>query len=144
MNIPQQRSVCPLSLTLDMFGDKWSLLILRDAILLDKRRYGEFLGSPENISTNILASRLKQLEHSGFLEKFPDPADGKASLYIPTERGVSLLPLMIEAMRWGKSEFEQAGLPDFVVELLEHGTGDFIHDKNAALANERSALSRSC
>ena len=125
---------------LELLGDRWSLLILRDAILLDKRRYGDFLASPEGISTNILASRLKQLESSGILEKFPDPTDGKAYLYIPTERGVKLLPLLVEAMRWGLSEFGESGVPDFAEALLEEGTAHYVEDKFAVLSKEREGL----
>ncbi|MBE9539402.1 MAG: helix-turn-helix transcriptional regulator [Proteobacteria bacterium] len=141
MDIQKQRSLCPISLMLELLGDKWSLLILRDAILLDKRRYRDFLASPEGISTNILASRLKQLEGSGMLEKFPDPSDGKASLYVPTERGVKLLPLIVEAMRWGMSEFGESGVPEFALKLLEEGTAHYLEDKFIVLSDEREALS---
>ena len=125
---------------LELLGDKWSLLILRDAILLDKRRYGDFLSSPEGISTNILASRLKQLEGCGILEKFPDPSDGKASLYVPTERGVKLLPILVECLRWGASEFGNALMPDFAMKLVDEGTGRYLDDKFAALSAERKTL----
>jgi DNA-binding HxlR family transcriptional regulator len=140
MDIQKQRSLCPISIMLELLGDRWSLLILRDAILLDKRRYSDFLASPEGISTNILASRLKQLECSGILDKFPDPSDGKASLYIPTERGVKLLPILVEAMRWGMSEFGESGVPEFAMELLDEGTTGYIEDKNRVLFDERKAL----
>ena len=144
MEITKQRSVCPLSMVLDLFGDKWSLLILRDAILFDKRRYGEFLASPEAISTNILAARLRQLEAIGIMEKYADPADGKASLYIPTTRGLRLLPLLVEAMRWGIDEFGQEGMPDFALALVENGPGQYIDDKSIVLSQEREALSLAC
>ena len=140
MAIQNQRSLCPISIVLDLLGDKWSLLILRDAILLDKRRYKDFLASPEGISTNILASRLKQLEGAGILEKFPDSSDGKASLYVPTERGVKLLPLLVEAMRWGMSEFGESGGPDFALKLLNEGTAHYLDDKFSVLADERQVL----
>ena len=140
MEVQKQRSHCPISIMLDLLGDKWSLLILRDAILLDKRRYRDFLASPEGISTNILASRLKQLESSGILEKFPDPSDGKASLYIPTQRGVKLLPILVEAMRWGMSEFGESSVPEFAMKLLDEGTAHYIEDKTSVLCDERKAL----
>ena len=141
MDILKQRSVCPISIMLELLGDKWSLLILRDAILFDKRRYGEFLSSPEGISTNILASRLKQLEGCGILEKFPDPSDGKASLYVPTERGVKLLPILVESLRWGASEFGNALMPDFAMKLVDEGSVHYLDDKFAALSVERKTLS---
>ena len=141
MNNLKQRSVCPISIMLELLGDKWSLLILRDAILLDKRRYGDFLSSEEGISTNILASRLKQLEGCGILEKFPDPSDGKVSLYVPTERGVKLLPVLVESLRWGASEFGGARMPDFAMKLVNEGTGHYLDDKFVALSAERKTLS---
>ena len=140
MEVKKQRSPCPISIMLDLLGDKWSLLILRDAILLDKRRYRDFLASPEGISTNILASRLKQLECSGILEKFPDPSDGKASLYIPTQRGVKLLPILVEAMRWGMSEFGESGVPESAMKLLNKGTAHYMEGKIGMLSDERKAL----
>jgi DNA-binding HxlR family transcriptional regulator len=141
MHILKQRSVCPISMMLELLGDKWSLLILRDAILLDKRRYGDFLSSSERISTNILASRLKQLEGCGILEKFPDPSDGKASLYVPTERGVKLLPVLVESLRWGASEFGSARVPDFAMKLVDEGAEHYLEDKFVALSAERKTLS---
>lgn len=144
MKTNKPRSLCPLSLILDLIGDKWSLLILRDALLLDKRRYRDFLASPEAISTNILANRLKQLESHGILEKFADPTDGKASLYVPTARGVDLLPLLVEAMRWGLEEFGDSGIPEFARSLLAEGPEHYIIDKNEALSLERSELGLAC
>jgi len=144
METDKERSVCPLSKVLDLFGDKWSLLILRDAILFDKRRYGEFLASPERISTNILAARLRQLEAAGILEKYADPADGKASLYIPTSRGLRLLPLLVEAMRWGVEEFGIQEMPDFAIALMKDGSGPYIAHKNTVLLQERKTLTLAC
>lgn len=144
METDKERSVCPLSRVLDLFGDKWSLLILRDAILFDKRRYSDFLASPERISTNILAARLRQLEAAGIVEKYADPADGKASLYIPTARGLRLLPLLVEAMRWGVEEFGHQEMPDFAIALMKDGPGSYIAHKNTALLQERKALTLAC
>ena len=121
MNISPKRSNCPISVMLDLIGDRWSLLILRDAIFWGKRRYGEFLATTEGISTNILAARLKQLEAAGMLEKFRDPHDGKVFLYIPTERGLKLVPVLLEAIRWGMSELAFTGVPDMMKPLLAGG-----------------------
>ena len=113
---------------------------MRDTLLLGKRRYGDFLASPEGISTNILADRLKRLEISGILEKFPDPSDGKASLYIPTEQGVKLLPVLIEIIRWGLAEFRESVVPEFVLQLLDEGITQFMDEKFLLLDDERKAL----
>lgn len=140
MEIHNQRSRCPISLLLDIVGDKWSLLILRDAVLFNKRRYREFLASPEGISTNILAARLKQLERHGLLDKFSDIDDGKAFLYVPTERAVKLIPVVVEVIRWGSTELGDIMVPDFMTALLDSGTGGYVGEKIAALGEERSAL----
>jgi DNA-binding HxlR family transcriptional regulator len=140
MGIQNQRSRCAISLLLDIVGDKWSLLILRDAVLFDKRRYREFLASPEGISTNILAARLKQLECHGLLEKFSDIDDGKAFRYVPTERAVTLIPVVVEVVRWGSTEFDEIMVPELMTTLLEGGTGRFIGEKSAALSHERSSI----
>lgn len=140
MEIRNQRSRCPVSMMLDIVGDKWSLLILRDAVLFNKRRYREFLASPEGISTNILAARLKQLECHGLLEKFSDIDDGKAFLYVPTERAVKLMPVVVEVVRWGSTELCEIMVPEFMTALLETGTGPYISEKIAALKQERSSL----
>ena len=94
------RSNCPISFALELIGDKWSLLILRDIILKDKRFYKEFASSDEGIATNILSNRLAMLEDNGFLLKNRDPEDRKRYIYSPTEKGLDLLPIIIATMRW--------------------------------------------
>ncbi|MEJ5055112.1 winged helix-turn-helix transcriptional regulator [Sphingobacterium sp. MYb382] len=99
----KQRSVCPISCTLDFFGDKWSFLILRDMMFSDKVTFGDFLASSENIASNILTDRLKGLEASGFI--FKHYVAGKARVgYSLTERGISLLPMVMEFLKWGVSQ----------------------------------------
>lgn len=95
------RSNCPISCSLDIFGDKWSLLILRDIMLRGKMSYSEFLGSEERISTNILANRLNLLENEGILTREVSPANKSKFIYSLTEKGIDLLPVIIELMDWG-------------------------------------------
>lgn len=94
------RSHCPISLALEVFGDKWSLLILRDLIMWGKRRYQDFLNSEEGISTNILADRLFRLEKRGLISKSNDPDNKRQFRYSPTQRGLDLLPVLFEMVRW--------------------------------------------
>ena len=95
------RSHCPINFTVESFGDKWSLLIIRDLMFKGKTTYGEFLLSDEQISTNILADRLQRLEREGFIVKRRDEVKKSRFIYSLTELGKSLLPLMLELIAWG-------------------------------------------
>ena len=94
------RSACAISMALEAIGDKWSLLILRDLMFTDKRSYGELQSSEEKIATNILASRLQSLEANGLIRKASDPNNARRSLYFLTEKGIDLLPVIIELRQW--------------------------------------------
>ncbi len=95
-----RRSHCAISMALDAVGDKWSLLILRDLMFTDKRSYGALQSSEERIATNILASRLITLEENQLIRKQADPEDSRRYLYYLTEKGIELLPVIIELMQW--------------------------------------------
>lgn len=94
------RSHCPVNYGLEMFGDKWSLLIVRDIVFAGKKTYGEFLTSPEGFATNILASRLALLEEQGILAKTPSSADKRKDFYSLTERGLDLIPILLSMIAW--------------------------------------------
>jgi len=97
----KQRSECPISYSLDILGDKWTLLILRDMIFNGKTSYGEFLQSAEKIATNILADRLAALHSQGLIDK-KVAADKKSKfLYSMTEKGIGLIPTIMELTIWG-------------------------------------------
>ena len=100
METSKKRSECPLSCSLDVFGDKWSLLIIRDLMFGNKRTYNDFLKSEEGIATNILASRLKGLEENGIIEKSAHPDSKAKILYKLTTKGIDLLPLIMEVYIW--------------------------------------------
>ena len=95
------RSPCPIACTLDLIGDRWTLLIIRDMLFLNKQRFEEFLDSPEGISTNILASRLKALEEMGLVEKRPYGNHSRRMNYYLTEQGKSLRPVLKAITIWG-------------------------------------------
>lgn len=95
------RSDCPISCSLDVFGDKWSLLIIRDIMLRGKLSYSEFLQSEEKIASNILVNRLGVLEAEQILAKSVSPANKSKFIYSLTEKGIDLLPIIIEIMDWG-------------------------------------------
>src|SRR2546421_11585921 len=92
----QRRSDCPINFALETFGDPWSLLILRDIIYFGKKTYGEFLASEEGMATNILASRLVQLEQRGILMKKLSEKDKRKEEYVLTEKGLDLIPTLVE------------------------------------------------
>jgi len=95
------RSDCPISCSLDVFGDRWSLLIIRDVMLRGKLSYSEFLESEEKIATNILANRLSVLEAEQILSKRVSPTNRSKFIYSLTRKGIDLLPIIIEIMDWG-------------------------------------------
>lgn len=134
------RSCCPINLALELFGDKWTLLLIRDMMFRQLTGYGDFLNSPEGISTNILANRLKQMECTGLIEKLSDPQDGKKYIYLLTERGVDLLPVMVEVVRWGMKYGEQAAMPPEVKEQIESDPEGFIRDIQAVMREKRKVL----
>lgn len=106
MKYVKQRSECPISCSLDVWGDKWTLLIIRD--LMDSQggcTYGDFLKSPEGIATNILASRLKALEENQLIIKLDHPESKTKVLYKLARKGIDLLPIMIEINLWAEKYY---------------------------------------
>ncbi len=101
----KKRSDCPVSCSLDIWGDKWSLLIVRDLMFAKQCTYGDFLKSGEKIATNILASRLQMLEENEIVTKSEHPDSKAKVLYKLTQKGIDLLPLMIEINLWAEKYF---------------------------------------
>ena len=97
---PKRRSGCPLNASVEMLGDRWSLLILRDMMLRGFRSYKEFLESYEGIATNILADRLKKLIAHGIITTEEDPSDGRKLIYVLTPKGIDLAPVLTEMVLW--------------------------------------------
>jgi len=96
------RSPCPIAGALDLLGDRWTLLVMRDLLFYGKHRFAEFLTSPEGISTNILAERLERLERCGLVERRRYLERPPREEYHLTVRGRDLLPVLRELIRWGK------------------------------------------
>jgi DNA-binding HxlR family transcriptional regulator len=107
----KRQSGCPVAFGLDTFGDRWSLLIIRDIMLVGKKTYSEFLEADEGISTNILADRLKNLEAEGIIKKSRDPENGRSFTYALTAKGLDLAPIVLEIIRWsGKYDTRSGAL----------------------------------
>lgn len=110
----QRRSGCPISFGLDIFGDRWTLLILRDLLLKKKNRFREFLASEELIASNILADRLARLERAGLIARLYDKDDGRQIIYQATKAGAGLLPVLVELAYWGAThDVKSAAPPEF-------------------------------
>jgi DNA-binding HxlR family transcriptional regulator len=96
----KRRSECPLNASVEMLGDRWSLLIIRDMMLRGSRTYKDFLDCYEGIATNILADRLRKLVANGIVATAPDPADGRKQTYLLTPKGIDLAPVLTEMVLW--------------------------------------------
>ena len=107
---PGDRSPCPIATALDIIGDKWTLIVLRD-LFMGKRPYGAFLESPENIPTNILANRLKRLVAEGLAEKIPYQDRPVRYEYKLTDKGMRLLPVLQELCRWTNRYYPESWKP---------------------------------
>ncbi|TGE08138.1 winged helix-turn-helix transcriptional regulator [Hymenobacter fodinae] len=133
MKVLKQRSTCPISTALDVLGDKWVLLILRDMVFAGKSTYGQFLQSAEKMATNILADRLAVLESQGILNKAV-AADKKSKFtYRLTEKGVDTVPLIIELVLWGAKHCPTIIDPRLLAEL---------QDEKAAAVEKYKQLAR--
>ncbi|MCI9845774.1 winged helix-turn-helix transcriptional regulator [Flavobacterium pectinovorum] len=121
METNKKRSECPLSCSLDVFGDKWSLLIIRDLLFFKKGTYNDFLKSEEGIATNILASRLKALEENGIIEKSAHPESKAKNLYRLSKKGIDLLPIIMEIYIWSDKYFN---MPQEIKEIIKEAKND--------------------
>jgi DNA-binding HxlR family transcriptional regulator len=96
----KRRSECPLNASVEMLGDRWSLLIVRDMMLRGFRTYKEFMECYEGIATNILADRLRKLVANGIITAEPNPSDGRKLIYLLTAKGIDLAPVLTEMVLW--------------------------------------------
>ena len=105
------RSECPLTCVLDLVGDKWALIIIRDMLFIGKKQFGDFLDSPEAISTNILTNRLKKLEKCGIIEKRPYQEAPVRYEYFLTDAGKELESVIMSIAQWGAKHIEGVTIP---------------------------------
>lgn len=130
----ERRSACPINASLEVLGDRWSLLIVRDMMFAGARSFKEFLASEEKIATNILANRLGRLQEVGIIESAADPRDRRGSIYHLTAKGIELAPVLMELSRWG-ARYEKGIPPHGILEAWESDPKAFlsgIRDKMAA------------
>jgi DNA-binding HxlR family transcriptional regulator len=119
------RSGCPVSAALELLGDKWSLLIVRDMMVRGYRTFREFEHSGEGIATNILTDRLHKLEEGGILLHEPAAGDGRSANYRLTEKGIALGPVLLELLIWG-AHHEETDAPCAAIEQMEQNRATVI------------------
>jgi DNA-binding HxlR family transcriptional regulator len=126
-------SGCPIDYALDLFGDRWTLLLVRDLLFGGKRHFKELMESPERIASNILTARLKKLEERGLIARSADPDNRKQVIYTLTEKGRDLAPVLVEMIRWGGRHDPNTLVPKSVV-------ARFARDNDQLLADVRRAM----
>ena len=124
---PKRRSDCPLNISLEIFGDRWSLLIIRDLMFKDRHDYKDFLQSEERIATNVLTDRLKKLECHGIIEKEAHVADARRVNYQLTAKGIDLSPVLIETIIWA-ARYEETAAPPAVIREMTRNREKFVSD----------------
>jgi DNA-binding HxlR family transcriptional regulator len=117
-NSSDHRSGCPVSISLDILGDRWSLLIVRDVMVRGYRTFRQFQRSGEGIATNILSDRLRKLEAAGILTTEPAEEDGRSTHYCLTPKGIALAPVLLELLIWAGNH-ETTGAPSAFIEQME-------------------------
>jgi DNA-binding HxlR family transcriptional regulator len=119
---PTHRSGCPINLTLEVLGDRWSLIVIRDVMFGDRRRYRELLNpSEEGIASNVLADRLKRLVAAGLLTKADDPRHRQSAIYSLTEAAIQLVPLLASMGAWGRRHTRASRELSVRAQLLDEG-----------------------
>ncbi len=122
------RSACPVANALDVVGDRWTLLVIRDLMLMNKHEYHEFLSGPEGIATNILSDRLKRLVCTRLIDSLPHPGHKSKKLYYLTQKGKDLLPLMVEMILWGGTYRASPDMPKECFNKIKRNPRKFIRD----------------
>jgi DNA-binding HxlR family transcriptional regulator len=143
-----RRSGCPISISLEIFGDRWSLLIVRDLMFKEARTFRDFANAGESIATNILADRLERLATAGIIQSSGDSTDGRRITYSLTQKGMDLAPVLVEMVCWA-ARHEDTDAPaemlramenrrTFIDALWKNWTGPTSH----AMASAKSARGR--
>lgn len=127
------RSTCPISTGLEIVGDRWTLLVIRDMMFAGKRHFREFLQSEEGVSSNVLADRLAMLVERGFITRADDPAHAQKAIYSLTELGISLLPVIAALSQWAQLHHPETRRPEGRM---------FLDGDQAAIAALQKALRR--
>lgn len=124
-----RRSGCPVSISLEVLGDRWSLLVIRDLMVRGLRTFKDFQESGEGIATNILADRLIRLERAGIITANREEDDRRRVIYRLTEKGIELAPVLLELLIWGMRH-EKTSAPAGLARKLESQRREFLREVN--------------
>jgi DNA-binding HxlR family transcriptional regulator len=133
-------SGCPIDFALDLFGDRWTLLVIRDLLFVGKRHFKELMVSPERIASNILTARLKKLEEHGLIARRADPDNRKQVVYTLTDKGRDLTPVLVELVRWGGRHDPNSLVPKGVVTCFTRDNERLLAELRAGMASTASKV----
>jgi DNA-binding HxlR family transcriptional regulator len=142
MGAHRERSRCPIAYSLDVLGDRWTLLILRDLAFKNRRYFQDFLGASERIASNILADRLRRLERWKLIERHADPADGRRIRYFLTDDGLDLIPVLIEMTLGGSRRHPDPSVPVERADQMSSDRDAFVRSYQEQHREEREAALR--
>lgn len=134
----ERRSGCPVSISLEVFGDRWSLLIIRDLMVRGLHSFRDFQESGEGIATNILADRLNRLEAAGIVTSKTEEGDRRRINYRLTKKGIELAPVLLELLIWG-AKHEKTSAPTGLAEKLEKRRHEFLEEVRRRWREEDSS-----
>ncbi len=120
------RSECPSARALELIGDRWSLLLIRESVFMGRREYGDFLKMMEGISTNVLADRLGRLVNAGIFTKHPHPTNKRKAYFEITQKGFELLPVLMELSKWGEKYIEDSVAPPEIQGRFNRDRAEFM------------------
>jgi DNA-binding HxlR family transcriptional regulator len=137
------RSGCPINLSIEVIGDRWSLLVIRDMMFGNRRHFGELLaGSDEGIASNILADRLRRLTDQGLVSRAPDPSHKQKVIYSLTEPAIQLVPVIAQLGAWGRRHLPVSPELSIRAELLENGGPQLWEEFMAELREQHLGIPR--
>ena len=131
-----RRSDCPINFALELFGDRWTFLIVRDLMFKGKHYYKEFLEAEEGIATNILADKLSALEEGGIISKTVDPTHRSKQIYKLTKKGIDLMPVLVEVIMWSAKYDKHSAVDIKFVKSVKRDRDGLISQISSRLVDE--------
>ncbi|MBE9463796.1 helix-turn-helix transcriptional regulator [Dyadobacter sp. UP-52] len=136
MKTIERRSTCPINYSVEIFGDKWMLLILRDLMFNGKNSFLEFRASQEKISSAVLTEKLNTLLNEGIVSKVTSPKNASKFLYLLTDKGIELVPVMMEILNWGSSHNPDGG-PKPLLDRMKQNKNKAVRELQDKLRSQR-------